>query len=171
MIVLETERLCLRQLGEEDAPFMLGLLNEPSFIENIGDRGVRTVEGARQYIVSGAIASYEQHGFGLYMVELKGVAAPIGICGLVKRPFLQDADIGFAFLPRFWSQGYALESASAVMDYARDQLGIERVVAIVSPGNEPSIRLLHKLGLEFERMIETGIPGDQAALFAPTAAS
>jgi len=169
MIVLETERLCLRQLGEEDAPFMLGLLNEPSFIENIGDRGVRTVEGARQYIVSGAIASYEQHGFGLYMVELKGVAAPIGICGLVKRPFLQDADIGFALRPQFWSQGYALESAAAVMAYARDQLGIERVVAIVSPGNESSIKLLRRLGLEFERMLETQTSGDAAALFVPAA--
>ena len=171
MNVLKTQRLCLRQLREDDAPFMLGLLNEPSFIQNIGDRGVRTIEGARQYIVNGAIASYAQHGFGLYMVELKATAVPIGICGLVKRPFLPDADVGFAFLPRFWSQGYALESGAAVLDYARDQLGIERVVAIVSPGNESSSKLLRKLGLEFERMIETQSLGDQAALFAPAAGS
>jgi RimJ/RimL family protein N-acetyltransferase len=169
MNVLETDRLCLRQMDTVDAPFMLGLLNEPSFIQNIGDRGVRTIEGARQYIVNGAIASYQQHGFGLYMVELKGTGVPIGICGLVKRPFLPDADVGFAFLPQFWSQGYAMESAFAVMDYARDQLGLGRVVAIVSPGNEPSIKLLRKLGLEFERMIETHAPGDQAALFTPAA--
>jgi len=167
MNVLETERLNLRKLRIDDAPFMLGLLNEPSFIENIGDRGVRTMEGARQYIATGAIASYEQHGFGLYLVELKDTAVPIGICGLVKRPFLENADVGFAFLPQFWSQGYALESASAVKRYAREQLGIDRVVAIVSPGNEPSIRLLHKLGLRFECMIETHPPGDRAALFTP----
>jgi RimJ/RimL family protein N-acetyltransferase len=167
MKILETERLSLRWLTADDAPFMLGLLNEPSFIENIGDRGVRTVDAAREYIEKGAVASYHQNGYGLYMVELKGDGRPVGICGLVKRPFLEHADIGFAFLPPFWSQGYALESALAVMDFARNRLALERIVAIVSPGNEPSIRLLRKLGLEFERMIEMPTPGDSAALYVP----
>ena len=171
MKVLETGRLSLRWLTADDAPFMLGLLNEPSFIENIGDRGVRTVEGARQYIEKGAVTSYHQNGYGLYMVEMKGDGTPVGICGLVKRPFLEHADIGFAFLPPFWSQGCALESASAVMDFARNRLSLERIVAIVSPGNEPSIRLLRKLGLEFERMIEMPTPGDTAALYVPVSSA
>jgi RimJ/RimL family protein N-acetyltransferase len=167
MKILETERLSLRWLSADDAPFMLQLLNEPSFIQNIGDRGVRNLAGAREYIEKGAVASYHQNGYGLYMVELKGDGTPIGICGLVKRPFLEHADIGFAFLPPFWSQGYALESASAVMDFARKRLALECVVAIVSPGNDPSIRLLRKLGLDFERMIEMPTPGDTTALYVP----
>jgi RimJ/RimL family protein N-acetyltransferase len=167
MKIVETERLLLRWLTPDDAPFMLGLLNEPSFIANIGDRGVRTLDGAREYIANGAIASYEQNGYGLYMVELKRNGTPAGICGLVKRPVLADADVGFAFLPAYWSQGYAHESAAAVMRFAREQAGLARVVAIVSPGNEPSIRLLRKLGLEYDRMIALPDSGEQCALFAP----
>lgn len=167
MKVLDTERLTLRWLTAADAPFMLGLLNEPSFIENIGDRGVRTVEGASEYITRGAVASYEQNGYGLYLVERKDGGVPVGICGLVKRPFLDDADVGFAFLPQYWSQGYAHESAAAVMRLARDRLGLGRVVAIVSPGNEPSMRLLRKIGLEYERMIALPESGEECALFVP----
>jgi len=168
MRVLETERLVLRWLSNDDAPFMLGLLNEPSFIANIGDRGVRTLEGAREYIERGAVASYRDHGFGLYLVERKADGVALGICGLLKRPFLEDADIGFAFLPAYWSQGYAFESSSAVMGHARDRLGLPRIVAIVSPGNLPSIRLLGRIGLEYERMIEMPTPGDTVALYAPS---
>lgn len=171
MQVLETERLRLRWLTADDAPFMLGLLNEPSFVANIGDRGVRTVEGARDYIEKGAVASYRQNGYGLYAMELKSDGAPIGICGLVKRPFLPDPDVGFALLPPYWSQGYALEAAAAVMDFGRRRLALEQVVAIVSPDNEPSIRLLRKLGLEFERMIEMPTPGDVCALYVPASQS
>jgi RimJ/RimL family protein N-acetyltransferase len=167
MKVLDTERLTLRWLTAADAPFMLGLLNEPSFIENIGDRGVRTLEGAGEYIARGAVASYEQNGYGLYLVERKDGGVPVGICGLVKRPFLDDADVGFAFLPQYWSQGYAHESASAVMRLARERLGLGRVVAIVSPGNGPSMRLLRKIGLEYERMIALPESGEECALFVP----
>src|SRR5512141_2744184 len=131
MKVLDTDRLTLRWLTADDAPFMLGLLNEPSFIENIGDRGVRTLEGAGEYLARGAVASYEQNGYGLYLVERKDGGVPVGICGLVKRPFLDDADVGFAFLPQYWSHGYAHESAAAIMRLARERLGLERVVAIV----------------------------------------
>jgi RimJ/RimL family protein N-acetyltransferase len=169
MKILETERLQLRRLTPGDAPFMLGLLNEPSFIANIGDRGVRTIESARDYIVKGPMASYEQNGYGLYMVELKVDGAPAGICGLVKRPFLSDADVGFAFLPQYWSQGYAHESAAAVMQYARARAGLARVVAIVSPDNQSSIRLLRKLGLAYDRMIPLPDGGEECALFVPRA--
>lgn len=158
MKIIETERLLLREITEADAEFILELLNEPGWIQNIGDRGVRTIDGARAYIADRFRAGYERFGFGLYLVELKESGAPAGMCGLVKRDSLEDVDIGFAFLERFWSKGYAVESASAVMDYAQSALGLKRIVAIVSPGNRGSIKVLEKIGLHFERMIR--MPGD-----------
>ena len=149
MALLETPRLELRRLTEDDAPFMLGLLNEPSFIQFIGDRGVRSIEEAQTYISLGPMGSYGRFGFGLYLVELKSPRTPIGICGLLKREELPEPDIGFAFRPAFWSQGYAWESASAVQRYARDTLGLPRLLAIVNPSNASSIRLLEKLGFTF----------------------
>lgn len=150
--MIETPRLALRRLSVDDAPFMLELLNEPSFIRNIGDRGVRTVEDAREYITLGPIASYERFGFGLYLVERKTPPALIGICGLLKRDELPEPDIGFAFLPAYWSQGYALEAAAAVRDHARDVLGLPRLLAIVNPSNASSLRLLERLGFSYESM-------------------
>ena len=162
MRVLETDRLILRHLTEDDAEFMLALLNEPSFLLYIGDRGVRTVAQSRRYLVDGPIKSYEQNGFGLYLVELEATGASIGICGLVRREGLIDVDIGFAFLPAFWSKGYAFESASAVMVHARETIGLKRVVAIASPDNKSSFKLLRKLGLELEAMIR--LPGSDTDL-------
>ena len=162
MYVLETARLALRHFWADDAEFILRLLNEPSFLQFIGDRGVRTPDDARRYLVNGPVASYERHGFGLYLVELKEGRVPIGMCGLIKRESLADVDVGFAFLPEFWSKGYAFESASAVMAHARGALGLGRVVAIVSPDNAGSIRVLEKLGFVFERMIQ--LPGDEAEI-------
>ena len=153
MSVLETERLALRKLSRDDAEFILELLNEPSFIRNIGDKGVRTRDDAVQYIQNGPVASYQRFGFGLYLVPLKGSGVPIGICGLLKRETLQDIDVGFAFLPRFWSKGYAVESAAAVMDHGRNVLGIGRIVAITAPENYGSIKVLEKIGLRFEGVI------------------
>lgn len=151
--VIETERLNLRRLTADDAEFILELLNEPSFIRNIGDRGVRTIADARQYILNGPVASYERFGFGLYLVELKESGAPVGICGLIKRESLADVDIGFAFLPRFWSKGYAFESAAAVKAYGFETLRLQRIVAITNPDNDGSIRVLEKLGLKYKRMV------------------
>jgi len=154
MKILETERLTLRHLSTDDAAFILELLNDPAFIRNIGDKGVRTEDDARRYIETGPRDSYARRGFGLYRVEITETGEPIGMCGLVTRAYLADPDIGFAFLPRFWSKGYAFESAAAVVRHAREAFGIERVVAIVSPDNRGSIRVLEKLGLRFERMIK-----------------
>lgn len=153
-VILSTPRLALREMTAADAPFILELLNDPSFIRNIGDRGVRTVEGAREYIRNGPQASYRQHGFGLWLVELKEAAAPIGMCGLLKRDTLDDPDIGFAYLPAFQSKGYGYEAAAAVLSYASDILRLPRVVAIVNPGNDASGRLLEKLGLRFDRLVQ-----------------
>src|SRR5215207_666754 len=150
--VLETERLVLRWLAEEDASFILELANDPDWLRHIGDRGIRTVDDARGYIATGPAAMYARHGFGLYAVELRESATPIGICGLIKRDWLEDVDVGFALLPRFRGMGYAREAASATLEYARGTLGLLRIAAIVSPGNDDSIRLLAKLGLGFERM-------------------
>ena len=151
--ILTTPRLLLRELGPGDAAFMLELLNDAGFLQHIGDRGVRTLEQARQYIVDGAMASYRQHGFGLWCVQLRGSPAGIGICGLVKRDYLDAVDIGYAFLPAWRGRGLALEAGQAVMARARQYLGLQRVLAITSLDNPSSAQLLTKLGLRFERML------------------
>jgi len=166
-MVIETERLLLRQLREDDEPFMLALLNEPSFWENIGDRGVRTLADARAYIANGPVASYARHGYGLYLVELKPEGAPIGICGLLKREYLEDPDIGFAFRPQYWSFGYACESATAVMEHARRHFWLGRIVAITAPDNTGSINVLRKIGLQYERTIEVPGAGKPCVLYGP----
>src|SRR5687767_2197440 len=153
MIILETDRLILRQFSTEDADFILELVNEPSFIQNIGDRGVRTLDDASAYILRVAVASYEKNGFGLYLVLLKESGESIGMCGLIKRDGLEDVDIGYAFLPKFWSKGYAQEAALAVKDYARDVVRLKRLVAITDPKNQGSIRVLEKIGLSYEKMV------------------
>lgn len=165
--IVETERLALRPLTTDDAELILELLNEPAFLQYIGDRGVRTIEDARRYILNGPIASYEQHGFGPYRVALKETDVPIGMCGLFKRDSLDDPDVGFAFLSKFRSQGYAFESASAVLTYGREVLGLERIVAITAPDNDASIRLLAKLGLQFAGMIRLTGEGSDSRLFTP----
>ena len=164
-MVLETERLILRKISIDDAAFVLELLNQPSFIRFIGDRGVRSLEDAREYILNRLIMSYERNGFGLYLVELKPEGTPIGISGLVKRDTLPDADIGFAFLPEYWSKGYAVESAAAVMKYAQEVVGLGRILAITNPDNEASENLLGKIGLRFERLIRLSDDEHEVKLF------
>jgi len=166
LTVLETERLLLRQFSTEDAEFILELLNEPSFIRNIGDRGVRTIEGANSYILNGPVASYAKNGFGLYLVKLKETNESIGMCGLIQRDALEDVDIGYAFLPRFWSKGYAVESALAVKEYAGNVIGLNHIVAITDPENEGSIRVLEKIGFQFEKMVKLSEDDIELKLFA-----
>ena len=161
-IFVETERLVLRRFSVDDDEFILRLVNEPSWLRFIGDRGVRTLEDARGYILKGPVASYERFGFGLYLVSLKAEGTPIGMCGLIKRDTLDDVDIGFAFLPEFWGRGYARESAAAVMALAKDTIGLHRLVAITTPENRSSIQLLEKIGMAFERMIV--LPDDPVEL-------
>jgi RimJ/RimL family protein N-acetyltransferase len=169
VFVLETDRLRLRRLSPGDAEFVLRLLNEPSFIQNIGDRGVRNADDARAYILNGPVASYEKHGFGLWLVETKEACEPVGICGLLRRDALEDVDLGYALVPEHWSKGYAMESASAVMTYAREKLGLGRIVAIVDAGNQGSIRLLEKIGFEYDRVIRLSDDSPEVKLFASEA--
>ena len=151
MKIFETERLVLRELCTSDAGFILQLVNEPSWLRYIGDKGIKTVEAARDYIQKGPVQMYARFGFGLWLVELKQGTVPIGICGLIKRETLEDVDIGFAFLPSHWRKGYAFESASATLSHGRKAFGLKKIVAIMSPDNYTSHCLLQKLGFRFER--------------------
>jgi ribosomal-protein-alanine N-acetyltransferase len=166
MNILETQRLALRHLSADDAEFLIKLLNDPAFIQNIGDRGVRTIADAHAYIQNGPAASYTNNGFGLDLVFLKDTGESIGICGLIKREALEDVDIGYAFLPSYWSKGYAVESALAVKKYAKDAIGLKRLVAIVNPVNAGSIRVLEKIGFRFEKMIKLSEGDIDLKLFA-----
>jgi [ribosomal protein S5]-alanine N-acetyltransferase len=158
VIELETERLELRRLTPQDAPFILELVAHPTFVANIGDRGVRDLSTARHYLEQGPFASYAAHGFGLWHVARKSDGASIGMCGLLKREHLPDADIGYALLPAYWSQGFAQEAVVAVLAHARARYGLGRVLAVVSPGNGASIRVLEKSGMRFMGM--HAWPGD-----------
>jgi RimJ/RimL family protein N-acetyltransferase len=159
MTVLETDRLSLHKFVIEDAPFIYKLVNDPSWLRFIGDRGVHSLEDAQKYILNGPVSSYERFGFGLYLAKTKRNELPIGMCGLIKRDFMEDVDIGYAFLPEFWGLGYAQEAAAAVMEHGKRDFGLKRIVAVVSPGNVSSIKLLKKLGFKFEKMVR--FPGDE----------
>lgn len=165
-VILETERLTLRQFSSADAGFILELLNEPSFIQNIGDRGVRTTADAEEYIENRLVPSHAQNGFGLYLVTLKGSNEHIGMCGLIKRKELEDVDLGYAFLPRYWSKGYASEAARHVIGFAKRSAGLKRLVAIVDPNNQSSIRLLEKAGFSFEKMFRLSADAIDLKLFS-----
>jgi len=165
MKALETERLILRRFTVDDAQFVLTLVNEPSFLRYIGDKKIRNLEDARQYILSGPVASYERHGFGLCLVELRETHRPIGMCGLLKREELPEPDIGFALLPEFWNKGFAFEAAAAVLQDARERLGIERILAITSLDNEASIKLLERLGFTFQKITKLAADHEQVRLF------
>jgi RimJ/RimL family protein N-acetyltransferase len=165
MGILQTERLSLRRFTADDAEFILTLLNEPSFLRYIGDKQVRTLEDARQYILNGPVASYEQNGFGLRLVELTESHTPIGMSGLIKREELPHPDIGFAFLPGFWNKGFAFEAATAVLQDGGERLRLQRILAITSPDNDSSIKLLERLGFRFEEVIKLSPQREQVKLF------
>jgi len=165
--VIATQRLALRQLALNDADFILELLNEAAFLQFIGDKGVRTLDEACTYLRKGPMDSYERHGFGLYAVCLPD-GTRTGICGLVRRDGLADVDVGFAFLSRYHSRGYAVESAAAMLKFAKQVLGLQRVVAITAPENFGSIAVLEKIGLKFEKMVKVAEHGPELKLFGPS---
>jgi RimJ/RimL family protein N-acetyltransferase len=161
MKVTETSRISLRWVKETDAAFIMTLLNEPGWLQYIGDKGIRTMDDAKNYIVNGPRTMYEREGFGLFLAECKDNQIPIGLCGLIKRDGLEDVDIGFAFLSDYQSQGYAFEAASATIDFAKD-IGIKRLVAITTKDNEPSSKLLEKLDMKLEGYVT--LPNDKEEL-------
>ena len=156
---LQTQRLNLRWLTPGDEPLLLAIWNDPAFVHNVGDRGVRTTEEASEALANGPLQLYTDYGYGPFRVALADDDEPIGICGLFKRDNLGDPDIGFALLPDFCGQGLAYEAAAAVTLHARNTLGLKRITAIVSPGNTASIGLIEKLGMRFESMLT--MPGDE----------
>ena len=161
-IILRTPRLILSTLSLEDAPFILEILNEPAFLRFIGDRGVRTLEDAENYLLKGPLSSYELNEFGLWRVQLAATGESIGICGLIKREGLPDVDLGYAYLERFWSQGYATESALGVRDYARQRLGLRKLLGITDQVNTASIRVLEKIGMRSQGLVT--LQGEEHAL-------
>jgi [ribosomal protein S5]-alanine N-acetyltransferase len=166
MISIETTRLHIIELTTDHVGFILELLNDPAFIRNIGDRKVRTIEDARQYILNGPIASYAKNGFGLCLVTLKETGESMGMCGLINREQLDDVDLGYAFLPRYWSKGYALEAAKAMLEFGWDTADLKRIVAITDPSNTPSNRVLEKLGFVFEKMVKIAVDDIDLNLYA-----
>ena len=162
---LNTARLRLRELTPADAPYLLRQLNEPSFIENIADRGVRTLAQAEAYLEAGPIISYRQHGFGFWAVADKDTEAVLGLCGLVKRDALPEPDLGYAFLPEYVGQGYAFEACRASLRAARDIFHLPALLAIVNEGNTASRRLLEKLGFGFQGMTAPAPDGPELCLY------
>lgn len=167
MTKIETDRLVLREFTPQDAPFVLDLVNEPSWLENIGDKNVHSLKDAENYIKNGPLKSYQEYGFGLYVAELRLKKIPVGMCGLVQRDYLESPDIGFAFLPDYWGAGLATEAAKAVVDYANKDLQINNVLGITNPENIGSMKVLEKVGLRFDKFFELPDSKDTIRLFSP----
>lgn len=148
-----TERLLIRHVSEDDFRFIFTLLNDPSWIKYIGDKGIKTDDDAIRYIQTGPMKMYSDYGFGLYAVTLKDSGEPIGLCGLIKRPSLADVDLGFAFLPEYTNKGYAYEAATAVLQYGKENFAFDKIVAITTLDNFNSQKLLLKLGFSFETIL------------------
>jgi len=152
--IVKTRRLTIRHLQTGDAAFILELVNQPAWLEHIGNKKVYCLDDAKNYILNGPVAMYREHGFGLFLVENNISRQALGICGLIKREILESPDIGFAFLPEHWRRGYAFEAANAVIDDAHKRLNIKVILAIATQQNQASINLLGKLGFEFQEKMQ-----------------
>jgi RimJ/RimL family protein N-acetyltransferase len=165
-MIAQTRRTVLRELSTDDAEFIHGLVNQPSFLANIGDKGVRTLDDAKRFILNGPWRRGQPPGHGQFLVELKTGGVPIGVCGLLYREQLDLTDFGCAFLPEYWRQGYAIETISAVIEYGRNTLGIEKIVGLTAEHNTASIGILTKLGMSFERMVKMSDNDPGTALYS-----
>ena len=166
MIIAETKRLLVSEFSLKDAPFFLELVNSPNWLKYIGDRNLKTVKDAENYLTNGTLKSYKDNGFGFYKLELKDNNKLIGTCGLVKRDQLEDIDMGFAFLEAFESKGYGFEASVAILKLAKEQFKIKRLVAITLPINTKSIKLLEKLGFTYEKRVKPFEDDEELLLFA-----
>ncbi len=166
MMIVETPRLRLRELTVDDADFVFRLVNEPSFLSNIGDKRVRNLDDARQFILEGPWTRQERSGHGQFLVELKERGIPIGICGLLYRKSLDVTDVGFALLPEYWKRGFAYEAADAVLKYGHSKLGIDRIVGLTSKETPASISVLEKLGMNFERNVKMSADDPGTVLYS-----
>ncbi|MDA1027707.1 MAG: GNAT family N-acetyltransferase [Bacteroidetes bacterium] len=161
-MLIETERLLIRDLRSTDDAFILELVNEPAFHQHIGDKGIRHLEDARAYIQKAGAENYERLGFGMYLVMLKDSSMAIGICGILKRDFLDHPDLGFAYTAANWNKGYGTEAANAIIHWATTSLGIQTLSAITAVTNPASVRLLEKSG--FKSHGEQYFPGRKEKL-------
>ena len=165
MIVAETDRLTLRRMTEDDAELILAVLTDADFVRHVGDRGVHDLDEARAYLRDGPMASYERVGYGLYLVARRSDASPLGVCGLLKRDYLDDVDIGYALLPPARGQGLALEAITATIAHARDEARLPRLVAIISRENAPSRAVAERAGMREDGTI-TDPAGQELLLYA-----
>jgi RimJ/RimL family protein N-acetyltransferase len=165
-MIVETERLLLREINVEDAAFILRLVNEPSFVSNIGDKGLKNLTDAQRFILEGYWTNQKRSGYGMFLVELKGGGDPIGSCGLLYRKVLDVSDIGFAFLPEYWNRGFAYEAAEAIMGYGHLTLGLKKIVGLTSEDNLGSIKLLKKLGMDFKKTVKMSDDDPGTVLYA-----
>lgn len=154
-MIAESARLRLRRLHEDDAAFVLRLVNEPAFREHIGEKNLHSLDEARRFLREGTWTCQEREGYGQFLVECRETGEPVGVCGLLYRTELDVSDVGFALLPEARGRGYALEAALAVMEYGRNRLGLAEICALVSPGNVASIRVLERLGMAHVRTLDT----------------
>ena len=165
-MVLETARLTIKDIVVEDAAFFLELLNTSGYKRFIGDRKVRSLEAAENYLKTKILQHHEEHGFGYYKVVLKESNDAVGIVGYINRKELGDVDIGFAFLSEAEGKGYGFEASKAMLQYGFDVLKLARIVAIVQEDNPKSIRLLEKLGLTLEKRVNPFEENEELLLFA-----
>jgi RimJ/RimL family protein N-acetyltransferase len=166
MKIAETERLLISKLSLEDAPFFLELVNSPNWLKYIGDRHLKTVKDAEDYLANGTLKSYLDNGFGFYKLELKENNKPIGTCGLIKRDQLEEVDLGFAFLGEFEGLGFGYEASLAILKLAKDEFHLKKLVAITLPINSRSIKLLEKLGFAYEKRVIPFEDNEELLLFA-----
>ena len=168
MVVAETNRLTISKFTIEDAPFFMTLVNTPNWLKYIGDRNVKTIKQAEDSITSSHLKSYKTNGFGFYVLRLKETLEPIGTCGLIKREELENIDFGFAMLPGYEGLGFGLESSQAIIEIAKSNFKIEKLVAITLEINKNSIKLLEKLGFSFEKKVKPFEDNKELLLFAKT---
>lgn len=166
MFLLKSNRLLLREINLKDADFIYRLMNDPAWLQNIGDRNIHSVKDAEAYIESKIFTSYQENGFGFYVIELLDSKKAVGSAGLVNREGLDHIDIGYALLPDYRGFGYAFEATKLIYEYGTTTLGLDKIVAIVNPENQKSIHLLEKLGLEFERMVVLPDTEEQISLYS-----
>ena len=167
-MIAETERLIIKKFTTNDASFFKDLVNMPHWLKYIGDRNIKTITDAETYIKNTHLKSYKSVGFGFYKLILKETNIPIGSCGLVKRDELEDVDIGFAFLEEYEKQGFGFEASKAVIKLAKNEFGIEKLLAITVPYNIGSIKLIEKLGFKYEKRVKPFEDDEELLLFAKT---
>lgn len=156
--ILYTENLVLREFEVSDASFIIELVNDPDWIKYIVDKNIHTEEAAIEYIET-LRANYVEFGFGFYCMVEKVTNKAIGLCGLIKRPYLDLVDLGFATLKEFRGNGFTYEASKAMMHYAHSNLEIVQLAAITNVNNFASIKLLRKLGFKFQTAITIGEDG------------